>query len=156
MNKIVCLLAVAFTFIACNSKAQNTTEGFDAQKFYTEYIEPLNHYVDDSYSAVKVGVYVLIDHIANIQRIKGVIIHQQEMLDDGTRYEVLTGKVRNMVFDMDIKSCEINLDQLFNMKSTFDCYKDDLPEDYYNKISDEIDDCINKISRQIIELKHRY
>ena len=72
MNKIVCLLAVAFTFIACTSKAQDTTEGFDAQKFYTEYIEPLNNYVDNGCSTLKVGEYVLIERVANLHKTKSV------------------------------------------------------------------------------------
>ena len=155
MNKIVCLLAVTFTFIACASKAQDTTEGFDAQKFYTEYIEPLNNYVDNGCSTLKVGEYVLIEHVANLQRIKGLIIHQQEMLD-GTRYDGLTGETRRVVFDMDIKTCEINLDQLFDMKETFDYHKEDLPEDYYNKITEEINVCVCQMSTQYVELKRIY
>lgn len=142
MKKLVYITAISILF-SCNSFCQEKEESFNAKDFYTEYIEPLDGFKNND-SSINAAAYVIINDISNLKRIEAVIDFQTKNLND-------SGKWSDFAINTVINCLNKNLEQLFDMRDSFNYYKDRFPAAYSDKIFKEVDDSINAASRLLAE-----
>ncbi len=120
----IIITAVAI-FIGCNSYSQDTK--FDSKKFYTEYVEPLSGV--DSNDACGI-----IEDASTMNRLKTELNERV----DYYKKNKLSHPTKGLVFLVDNHFIK----EFSDIIERVEIRKDNMPKNYYNKMMNELNDCL--------------